>query len=89
MSLLESYIREFYSNSLNKFRESNWEWARNGSEKLVWDIPCLSYEESQENFDWLYIPFDLLQDACTRCGLKARKVMDGEQMNYLAELKML
>lgn len=49
----------------------------------------ISFEESEENFDWLYLPFDLLQDACSRCGLKARKVIDGEQLNYLAEIKAL
>jgi cyclopropane fatty-acyl-phospholipid synthase-like methyltransferase len=46
----------------------------------------ISFEETSQNFDWLYVSFDLLQDACKRCGLKIKKVVDGEHYDYLAEI---
>ena len=49
----------------------------------------ISFEEAQENFDWLYVAFDLVEDACKRCGLKARKVMDGDHYDYLAEIRIM
>lgn len=48
----------------------------------------IAYEEAQNNFDWLYVSFDLLQDACNQCGLVAKKVMDGEHYDYLAEIRV-
>lgn len=49
----------------------------------------VSFEEDQENFNWLYVAYDLLADTASECGFKIRKVQDGESMNYLAELKLV
>ena len=46
----------------------------------------IQFGESQENFDWLYVSFDLLFDAAKKVGLKATKIMDGGSHNYLASL---
>lgn len=48
----------------------------------------IEFENAQTNFDWLYVSFDLLQDACANCGLIAKKIMDGEHYDYLAEIKI-
>lgn len=48
----------------------------------------IAYQEAQANFDWLYLSFDLLQDACKQCGLVAKKIMDGEHYDYLAEIRV-
>lgn len=49
----------------------------------------VSFEEHQENFNWLYLAYDLLADTALECGFKIRKVQDGESMNYLAELQLV
>lgn len=49
----------------------------------------VEFENEQENFDWLYAGYDILADVASICGLKIRKVMDGEHYNYLAELKVV
>ena len=39
-----------------------------------------------KSFDWLYVDFDTLKGVALTCGLEARKVVDGEHYDYLAEI---
>ena len=49
----------------------------------------IQFDSDQENFDWLYAAYDILADVAEICGMKAKKVMDGEHYNYLAELTII
>ena len=37
-------------------------------------------------FPWVYVDYENLQQAASRCGLKAEKIMDGPHFDYLARL---
>jgi sRNA-binding regulator protein Hfq len=42
----------------------------------------IAFEQEKQNFDWLY------KDACQRCGMTAKKILDGEHYDYLAEIRV-
>lgn len=39
------------------------------------------------SFDWLYVDFETLKNVAQACGLEAKKIVDGEHFDYLAEIK--
>lgn len=46
------------------------------------------YEECHgERFDWLYVDYETLKSITETCGLKIKKVANGEHYDYLAEIK--
>ncbi len=49
----------------------------------------ICFEESELNLDWLYVSYDLLQDACNLCGLSIKKILDGTHYDYLVEIKSI
>lgn len=47
----------------------------------------MSYKgESTEDFDWLYLHFELLKDLSFEAGLKCELVLEGEHYDYLAKM---
>lgn len=44
--------------------------------------------EIEEPFDWLYLDYNTLENACFANGLKCELVLEGEHFDYLAKLYM-
>ena len=52
--------------------------------ELIFDI---SYKnEKEEPFDWLFLDFKSLQKACLKNGLHCKKIIKGENHDYLARI---
>ncbi|MEQ3691357.1 MAG: methyltransferase domain-containing protein [Flavobacterium sp.] len=44
--------------------------------------------ETEETFDWLYLDYNTLQNACYANGLKCELIMEGKHYDYLARLTL-
>ena len=44
--------------------------------------------QKSEPFDWVYVDFDTLQNACESNGLNCELVISGEHYDYLAKLTL-
>ena len=50
----------------------------------------MSYKgEKSGAFNWLYLDFDTLKNACALCGLSCELIVEGEHYDYLAKLSAI
>jgi len=46
----------------------------------------VKYKKSVTTFKWLFVDFETLKKVCDKVGLKCKKIIDGEQSDYLAQI---
>jgi precorrin-6B methylase 2 len=46
----------------------------------------VKYKKSVSEFKWLFVDFETLKKVCDQVALKCKKIIDGEQSDYLAQI---
>lgn len=70
--------------------EDGGKWIPSGVDYYGEVVFNISYKnEKEENFNWLYIDYNTLQNAAYANGLKCELVLEGEHYDYLAKLSHL
>ena len=48
----------------------------------------LKYKNDSVKFNWLFTDFEMLAEICTKLGLTSKKILEGDNFDYLAQLKI-
>ena len=48
----------------------------------------VSYKDEKETFDWLYLDYNTLQNACLANGLQCELILEGDNYDYLAKITL-
>jgi hypothetical protein len=48
----------------------------------------LKYKNEFAKFNWLFTDFETLSEICKKIGLTSKKIMEGKNFDYLAQLKI-